>query len=272
MKSIKNHLMFILPLMAILLGIEFFLVFDRTTNSYEKSLREGYSMLVIAKKPIELATFKGLNRHIKISQSLKRDSIIKSVVKDIGESSREEIKDALPYFYTLKLDSYLNTVELNNIKRDIEYYKGVKRVETFGESYNDSYRLFSFLQFILQVFILFIGVVSLLLIIKQMEIWKYAHQERMQIMEIFGAPLMLRSGVLFKIALIDAIFSTIFVSSLFLYIKFDWAKNCEINIIIKNQEELFMISDIVMLLASSLIIVVISVYWVVFTTNKGIDK
>ena len=38
MKFIKNHLMLILPLMAILLGIEFFLVFDRTTNTYEKSL------------------------------------------------------------------------------------------------------------------------------------------------------------------------------------------------------------------------------------------
>ena len=39
MKFIKNHLMFILPLMAILLGIEFYLVFDRTTDSYEKVLR-----------------------------------------------------------------------------------------------------------------------------------------------------------------------------------------------------------------------------------------
>ena len=29
MKFIKNHLMFILPLMAILLGIEFYLVFER---------------------------------------------------------------------------------------------------------------------------------------------------------------------------------------------------------------------------------------------------
>lgn len=264
--------MFILPLMAILLGIEFFLVFDRTTNSYEKSLREGYSMLVIANQPIELTTFQSLNTHIKISQTLKREEVIKSVVKDVGESSREEIKDALPYFYTLKLDSYLNTIELNNIKQDIELYKSVKRVETFGESYNDSYRLFSFIQFILKIFILFIAIVSLLLIIKQMEIWKYAHQERMQIMEIFGAPLMLRSGVLFKIALIDAIFSTIFVSALFLYIKFIWALSCEINIITQNIEELFMISDIAILLVSALIIIVIAVYSVVFTTNKGIDK
>ncbi len=271
MKSIKNHLMFILPLMAILLGIEFFLVFDRTTDRYEKSLKEGYSMLVVAKKPMKLSTFKKLNNHIKISQPIKRKAIISKVIKDIGESSKDEILDALPYFYTLKLDSYLDTRELNNIKKDIEAYENVKKVETFGESYNDSYRLFSFIQFILEVFIIFIAVVSLLLIIKQMEIWKYAHKERMQIMEIFGAPLMLRSGVLFKIALIDAIFSTIFVSALFLYIKFNWAKDSGINIIIQNKEELFMITDIAILLFSALVIVVVSVYSVVFTTN-GIDE
>ena len=82
---------------------------------------------------------------------------------------------------------------------------------------------------------------------------------------------MLRSGVLFKIALIDAIFSTIFVSALFLYIKFNWAKDSGINIIIQNKEELFMITDIAILLFSALVIVVVSVYSVVFTTN-GIDE
>lgn len=40
MKFIKNHLMFILPLMAILLGIQFFLVFDRMTSGYEERLKE----------------------------------------------------------------------------------------------------------------------------------------------------------------------------------------------------------------------------------------
>ena len=54
MKYIKNHLMFILPLIAILLGIEFFLVFDRITKSYEEGLKDGYSMLIVTKKPTTL--------------------------------------------------------------------------------------------------------------------------------------------------------------------------------------------------------------------------
>ena len=59
------------------------------------------------------------------------------------------------------------------------------------------------------------GVVSLFLIIKQMEIWKYAHKQRMQVMEIFGAPLMLRSGVLFKVAIMDAFIATILTTAFF---------------------------------------------------------
>ena len=52
MKSIKEHMMFILPLMAILLGIEFFLAFSRVTGSYEERLRENYSILVVSRKRI----------------------------------------------------------------------------------------------------------------------------------------------------------------------------------------------------------------------------
>ena len=197
MKFIKNHLMFILPLMAILLGIEFYLVFERTTNSYEKGLKEGYSMLVVAHKPMELSAFQSLNGHISTSEKIKREYIVLEVAKGVSKSSGEEILAALPYFYNLGFDSYLHTSELEEIKKDLEADKNIKKVETFGSSYNSNYRLFSFIKFTLKMFIIFMAVVSLFLIIKQMEIWKYAHKERMQVMEIFGAPLMLQIGCTF---------------------------------------------------------------------------
>ena len=124
---------------------------------------------------------------------------------------------ALPYFYNVHLDTYVNFRGLEKIKEDLEKDSNVKKVETFGSSYSSAYRLFSFIKFTLKFFIGFMGVVSLFLIIKQMEIWKYAHKERMQVMEIFGAPLMLRSGVLFKVAIMDAFIATILTSAFFLY-------------------------------------------------------
>jgi len=271
MKFIKNHLMFILPLMAILLGVEFYLVFDRTTDSYEKGLKEGYTMLVVTKKPMELAELQALNAHISSSEKIKRKNIVSEIAKGISVGSRKEILAALPYFYNVGLDSYMHTSRLEKIKKDLEADKNVKKVETFGSSYSSAYRLFSFIKFTLKLFIGFMAVVSLFLIIKQMEIWKYAHKERMQVMEIFGAPLMLRSGVLFKVAIADAFIATFLTSAVFLYIKFQWAANSGIDIMMQKQEELFKLGDMGILLGSALLIVIIAVYSVVFS-SKGVQE
>lgn len=226
--------MFIFPLMAILLGIEFYLVFDRTTDSYEKGLKEGYSMLVVTKEPMELSALKALNMHISTSEKIKRENIVSEIAKGVSQSSSKEILASLPYFYNVGLDAYLHTSGLEKIKTDLEADKNIKKVETFGSSYSSEYRLFSFIKFTLKLFIIFMGVVSLFLIIKQMEIWKYAHKQRMQVMEIFGAPLMLRSGVLFKVAIADAFIATILTSAIFLYVKFLWATNSGIDIMMQN--------------------------------------
>jgi len=270
MKFIKNHIMFILPLVAILLGIEFYLVFDRTTDSYEQGLKDGYSMLVVTKKPATLADLKKHNAHVNSLEKIKRKNIVAEIAKDVNKGTQEEILAALPYFYNVRLDSYVNTAGLAKIKEDLEKDKNIKKVETFGNSYSSAYKLFSFIKFTLKLFIGFMGVVSLFLIIKQMEIWKYAHKERMQVMEIFGAPLMLRSGVLFKIAILDAFIATLLTSAFFFYIKFKWAASSGIDIMMQKQEELFIMSDIAILLGSALLIVIIAVYSVVFS-SRGVQ-
>ncbi|TNF43115.1 MAG: cell division protein FtsX, partial [Epsilonproteobacteria bacterium] len=80
-----------------------------------------------------------------------------------------------------------------------------------------------------------------------------------------------RSGVLFRIAFVDAIFSTILVSGIFFYIKLYWAAGSGIDILMQNQEALFKLSDIGILLGSAILIVIISVYTVVFS-SKGVQE
>jgi cell division transport system permease protein len=104
-----------------------------------------------------------------------------------------------------------------------------------------------------------------------MEIWKYAHQERMRVMEIFGAPLMLRSGVLFKVAIFDAFIATLLTSGVFLYVKFVWAAQSGIDLMIEKQSVLFKMSDIGILLGVALLLVIIAVYSVVFS-SKGVEE
>ena len=263
--------MFILPLIAILLGIEFYLVFDRTTDTYERGLQEGYSMLVVAEKPMKIEEFQALNRHVSQIEGIERDRIVAKIAKGVTKEGETKILKSLPYFYNVHLDEYISTEELIQIKEDLESSALIKKVETFGSNYESNYRLFSFIKFTLKIFISFMSVVSLFLIMKQMEIWKYAHKERMQIMEIFGAPLMLRSGVLFKIAIVDAIAATLIVSSIFLYLKFHWAVNSGIEIMVQNKDYLFRITDIGILLGAALVIVIISVYSVVYSA-KGVQE
>ena len=268
MKFIKNHLTFIFPMMAILLGIEFFLVFDRTTNNYEKDLREGYSMFVVAKKPITLEEFEELDSHICQREEIKKEDLAKQIAKGMSKSSTKKILDALPHFYNIQFDSYLHTSTLEHIKAYLEADDRIKKVETFGNSYGASYTLFSFIKLTFKAFVAFMSLVSFFLVIKQMEIWNYAHKERMQVMETFGAPLMLRSGVLFKVAFIDAIISTLLTTGIFLFLKYRWAQESHIDILMQMQDLLFKPIDFLILLATSLLIVFISVYLVVFS-SKG---
>jgi len=268
MKFIRNHLAFIFPMMAILLGVEFYLVFDRTTDSYEKGLKEGYSMFVVTKKSFTKEDFKKLNKHISQIEEIDKDRLAKQISNGMSQSNTREILKALPYFYDLKLDGYLKSSALDGIKKDLLTSSDIKKVETFGNSYSDSYRLFTFIKLVLNVFILFMALVSLFLIIKQMEIWRYEHKERMQIMKVFGAPLMLRSGVLFRVALIDAIISSFLTSGAFLALKYRLVSDNHIEILSQKQNLLFQSTDFLILISASILIVLISVSLVVFGNEE----
>ena len=263
MKFIKNHITFILPLMAILIGLEFYFVFERTTKSYEDGLKNDYSMLIIAHDKVEIEELQKLNTHIATIEEVQKDGIVDEISKGLKESSKENLSKLLPYFYNTKLDTYLSMEDIVNIKADLEKSNKIKSVETFDNSHDSTYKLFVFLKFIFKIFILFIGVVSFFLILKQMEVWSLTHRERMNIMEIFGAPLFLRSAVMYRIAIIDAVISSILISLVFVYLKYNWVDSSGIEILVKNRELIFQFSDLLKMLGISMLIVIASVYLVV---------
>jgi cell division transport system permease protein len=259
--------MFILPLISILFSLEFYFAFERTTKDYEKSLKDGYAMLVVSKKALKLKDVKQLNTHIVSLEPLESKNIVKKIVKDIDADS-QDIMSRLPYFYSVKLDSYLDTAKLQTVQKSLQRHSSIQKVETFASHHASNYKLFAFIKFMLKLFIMMMGVLSLFLIMKQVEVWKYAHQERMEVMEIFGAPLMLRSGILFKIAIIDALVATFVTATIFMYMKFIWAAKSGIHIVMQYSHYLFEFGDIVKLLSFALPIVMIAVYIVVSSTKR----
>jgi cell division transport system permease protein len=271
MKSIRDHTMFILPLVAILLGVEFFLVFHRLTGSYEEKLRKSYTILIVSKRAISEMEFKSVDNNIESVVEIPKERITKSIMETFNTPDSLKAVDAMPHFFKLRLNKYLNNDDVKKVKEKILKIDGIKSVRTFRVNHNAKYNLFMFIKFLFWTFVSIMSLVSVLLIIKQMEVWQMAHSRRMQIMEIFGAPILLRSGVLFKMGVFDALISVVLGSGIFLMIKHRFVPESTIEILTKNRELIFQWWDAIVMFGVSFSIVTISVIVVTFS-SKGVEE
>jgi len=184
MKSIRSHISLIFPIVAILLGLEFFIAFDRTTKGYEESLKNSYSMLVVSKDEMGIDDFRAWDKHIYKVTEIEKSKIIKEVGLSVSNKDRY-IDDELPNFYTIKLNKYLNTEELEKVKENLLKSDRITRVESFDTLHNSNYGLFSSIKLAFSTFIFFMAVIGFFLIINR---WKFASftLRENEIMDILG--------------------------------------------------------------------------------------
>ncbi|WP_456431977.1 cell division protein FtsX [Nitratifractor sp.] len=271
MKSVRDHLMFILPLTAILLGVEFFLAFTRVTADYEERLRANYSILVVARKPLSLEEFRRLDPHIAAVRPIPKKRIATEIARGMRSAGAKEVLAALPTFYNVVLDRFLAKKAVEQIRTRLLQDRRIKRVETFGESRRSQYNLFLLLKTIFWSFIVLLGTVSIFLVLKQMEVWQLAHRERMRIMEIFGAPMLLRSGVLFRMGIVDALVSTLIAAGIFASARYLWAPKSGIEILVDRAALLFEPRDLGVLVGIALVIVIGAVLIVALRNREEIE-
>jgi len=267
MKFIKRHISLIFPLVAILLGLEFFMVFDRTTDTFEKSLKNGYTMMVVSKDQMSIDDFKSWDEHIEQVEEFEKSKILKKINNNIQDSNGENMEISLPNFYSVKLDSYLSISALEVVKKNLLKSKNITRIETFHSTYESKYELFSFIKYSFQTFIFFMSIIGFFLIVKQMEVWNFLHAQRMKVMEIFGASLFLRSKVLINMALIDAVISAIITSAIFMALQNMWVRNSNMDILKENVDAIFAFSDFFILFIASVVVVMIAVFLVVINVK-----
>ena len=267
MRFIKTHISLIFPLVAILLGLEFFIVFDRTTDSFEKSLKNGYSMMVVSKDEMSIDDFKAWDGHIEQVIELKKNKILKRLKMD-DASKKDKFEASLPNFYSLKFNSYLTVQELDAVKLNLEKSDNIISIESFQSAYQSKYELFLFIKLAFRTFIVFMTIIGFFLILKQMEVWNFLHAQRMKIMEIFGASLFLRSKVLINMAFIDAVISAFITSFIFYLIQNFWVKGSQMEILKENVSSIFSLTDVFILLLASIILVMTAVYLVVINVKE----
>lgn len=217
MKSIKNHLSLVLALLSILFSLQVFSIVDRSINSYKENLTENYSLVVVSQKKLPEKEIKKLNKRIDTVKELSPDSVINRLNKDIDKKNLDLLRLSLPKFYKLSLTQYPSPKEIKHLNRDLLAHKSITKVEDFANSHDTVYKMLLLFKNIVFVFAISIFVVTSLLIFKELRIWQFKHSERMSIMGLFGAPVWLRSAVLFRLAIVDAIIATVLAIGLFMY-------------------------------------------------------
>ncbi len=263
MRSIRHHLALILPLFAILFSIEYLLVFDRIIDRYETKLKENYSLILVADRSVKLSEITHSDTLIRKIEPIDAQQVLQKIKGQMDRESLEKIRSIMPLFVSIKLRRYAERERIERLKSELMSIDGVKAVHIFEKVHDRLYAMLLFMKTGLVVFGSLIGLISLLLLMKQMTIWQFEHRERMQIMALFGAPVWLRSGVLFRLALVDAIFALVAVAAIMLYLVNDPEVDGLLRGIGVEPEVLLRLDDIAVLAGASFAIALLSAAWVV---------
>lgn len=259
MKSIKNHLSFIIPLFILLFSVQFSFMLERGVKDYESKLADEYSIVLVSSKPIDIAIMKKQIPIVESMQEIKKDKYLDELKYDMSKADLVYLKATLPKFYSLKLNRLPSKEQLERLKTELKQVKDVQKVEMFQQTYNKFHQFLKLSKSASHIFTVFIFIISFLLIIKQMEIWSLQHKQRMYIMGLFGAPFWMKSASLYKSVIIDAVLSAVLVGLVFLFLPdFVNLEKLKNNLGI-NLENFHFFSDTALLLLLALVLSLISV-------------
>jgi len=218
MKSIKNHLSLVVALFSILFSIQILTIADRSIEAYKSNLAHDYTVIVISKDRLKQKNILNLNSNISSIDELSPDKIIKRLNSGMDKKNLELIKLSLPKFYKIHLKTYPDPSDIKQLRRDLFRNSSIIRVEDFSDTHDITYKLLLLFRSVVNVFSAMIIVVTTLLIFKELKIWQFQHSERMNIMGLFGAAVWLRSAILFRLAIVDALIASFLIFITFTYI------------------------------------------------------
>lgn len=221
MKSIKNHLSLVIALLSILFSIQVFVIVERSIDSYKENLLHNYSLVIVSQKLLKAENLKKTYPIIDAVATLTPDSVIKRLNTGMSQKNIELLKLTLPKFYKINLEHYPTPSELKNLTRQLLRNPLIVKVENFSTNHDTTYKLLLLFKSVIIVFALAMLLVTMLLILKELRIWQFKHNERMNIMGLFGAPTWMRSAVLFRLAIVDALVASLLTFILFSLISSD---------------------------------------------------
>ena len=221
MKSIRNHLSLIIALLSIIFSVQVFIIVERSIDAYKENLATQYSLVVVSKKQLDSSALMKRNLIIANISTLSADGVIKRLDTGMSSKNIELLKVTLPKFYKVKLKHYPTPSEVKSLTKNIQRVPSVMKVENFSHNHDSTYKLLLLFKNVISIFALSMIVVTVLLIFKELKIWQFKHNERMNIMGLFGAPTWMRSAVLFRLSIVDAFIASALSFALFSYVSSD---------------------------------------------------
>ncbi len=218
MKSFKNHLSLVIALLSILFSMQIFIIVDRSIEAYKENLANNYSVIIVSEKRLDNKVILSLNNMISDSSELSADNVIKRLNSNMSAKNIELLKLTLPKFYKLNLKYYPSSKQIEKLRKNLLKNKSITKIEDFSYNHDTTYKLLLLFKNVVSLFAVVVFIVTTLLIFKELRIWQFKHSERMSIMGLFGAPVWLRSAVLFRLAIVDAIIASLISFGLFIYI------------------------------------------------------
>jgi cell division transport system permease protein len=250
MNSLKSHISLILALVSILLSIFLYITFSKILQKYQQNIVNNYSIAIVSDKPIKKLNIPEIEK----IEPINIDNYVEKLKQNFPNINFKNIN--FPYFYSIKLKTLPNPTRLKQIENHLSNLPFIKRVLTYRSTQTKIYNLLFLLKIISNTFMIIVGILGFLLIIKQLEVWKFEHSERMYIMELFGAPFWFKGAALFKIAFIDSFISFLITAGMIYYI----IHSSIFNEIIKDLSIDFSINYSDILLKLFLVSLIISIF------------
>ena len=218
MRSIKTHFGVIISLVALLFSVQFGVFINNLIKSYEVSIQNEYNIVLVAKNGLTLEAIKEVAPEVASIAEISTKSITNRLKDRISKENLENLNKNLPKFYSVKLSSFPDSRELEIIEEKLKNIGDLNRVEIFKKTHDDIFKILLLLKSLVYGFALLIVLLGLMLIYKQMRIWVYEHKSRIEIMDLFGASFIIKSGKLYRMALVDSVIATLIVIAFYLFL------------------------------------------------------
>lgn len=215
MRSVSSHFSIMISVFVLLFSFQFTNLIKSIVNDYATKIVNDYAIVVVSSTELKEEELKKQIPEIESLSEISSKKILDRLKNDMSSKNLALLQVALPKFYSLKLESIPNKKRVEAIKQKLLSITSISRIETFAKTHEKMFKMLQLLQTMVYIFAFFVAFVAILLIFKQIRIWTYEHHRRMSIMTLFGASFFMKSAMLYRMTLVDSLFSSIVVCALY---------------------------------------------------------